>query len=216
MSERPILIEAPDEDVLTLAECKDMLGISGTSQDDLIEAAMAASVSALDAASGGWLGRALRPQTWELRLDEFPSCDDEIQLPFPPLISVTSIIYDDAAGDETTMDAADYNVLGVGGRSYGSVKPIYGSNWPSSLCYPESVRIQYICGYDDDDMPAAIQQAVAMMTRSVMANVERNLFVTHDKVEGVGEKRYSVSTDGIKVMKQASDALLQSYKIWTV
>lgn len=214
MSQRSILIEAPDEDVVTLAECKNALGISGTSQDDLIEAALAASVSALDAASGGWLGRALRPQTWELRLSDFPSCDDEIELPFPPLISVTSIKYDDSSGDEQTIDAADYVVFGVGGRSYGSVKPAYDTSWPSSRCYPDSVRIQYVCGYDDDAMPAAIQQAVSMMTRSVMANVERNLFVTHDKVEGVGEKRYSVSTDGIKVMKQASDALLQSYKMW--
>src|SRR5689334_14755400 len=87
------LITAPTDDVMTLSDCKAALGISGTSQDTLITALLAAVVGQLDPASSGWLGRALRPQTWEFRLFGFPSRG--IDLPYPPLISVTSVKYDD-------------------------------------------------------------------------------------------------------------------------
>jgi uncharacterized phiE125 gp8 family phage protein len=213
------LIEAPDEDVLTRSECKLALGISGTSQDDIIDAALAAAVAALDAASGGWLNRALRPQTWELRLPEFPYCDEEIRLPFPPLTSVTSIKYDDAAGVEQTLVAnTDYKVIGLAGNSYGGVIPAYGKSWPSARFITDSVRIRYVCGYDDDVavLPEAIKQGVAMMVRSIMSGSSQNLFLSSDKVDGVGEKRYVVSSDGLKVMQQAADALLYPYMVITV
>src|SRR2546430_1116586 len=67
----PILIEAPDQDVISLADCKAAIGIVDDSQDSAIQIAIRAVSDALDPASLGWLGRALRRQTWELQLESF-------------------------------------------------------------------------------------------------------------------------------------------------
>jgi uncharacterized phiE125 gp8 family phage protein len=220
-----VLITAPTAAVLSRADCKAALGITTTDQDAIIDAALSAAVSSLDAATGGWLNRALRPQTWEYRLPEFPYCDEEIRLPFPPVTSVTSIKYDDANGDETTLvEGTNYIVLGLNGNSFTSVRPAYGKSWPSARYISDSVRIRYVCGYaegdntppTDDDLPAAIKQAIALMVRSIVSNSSQNLFLSSDKVDGVGEKRYVVSTDGFKVMQQAAEALLYPYLVITV
>jgi uncharacterized phiE125 gp8 family phage protein len=220
-----VLITPPTESVMSRAECKTMLGITGTDQDDLIDAALSAATSSLDAATGGWLNRALRPQTWELRLPEFPYCDEEIKLPFPPLTSVTSIKYDDASGTEQTLVAGtDYIVIGTSGNSFGSVLPAYGKSWPSARYISGSVRVRYVCGYaagdnsppTDDDLPAAIKHGIALMVRSIVSNASQNLFLSSDKVDGVGEKRYVVSVDGFKVMQQAAESLLYPYLVVTV
>jgi hypothetical protein len=58
---------------VTLADAKVALGITDASQDTLVTAAIAAAADALDPAAGGWLGRALRTQTWELQLRSFAS-----------------------------------------------------------------------------------------------------------------------------------------------
>ncbi|MEH2484706.1 phage head-tail connector protein [Bradyrhizobium sp. AZCC 2230] len=48
-----------DSEALQLVDCKAALGISGTSQDAVITAAIGAATDVLDAATGGWLGRAI-------------------------------------------------------------------------------------------------------------------------------------------------------------
>jgi uncharacterized phiE125 gp8 family phage protein len=217
-----VLITAPTATVLSVAECKTMLGISTSDQDSQIDAAIAAAVSSLDPSFGGWLDRALRPQTWELRLSEFPYCDEEIRLPFPVHTSVTSIKYDDAAGTEQTLVAnTDYIVVGLNGHLSASVLPAYGKSWPSARCIADSVRIRYVCGYapetDDtpsvaDKFPQALKYGIAMMVRATISSSSQNLFVSSDKVDGIGEKRYVVSSEGLKVMQQAAESMLYNFK----
>lgn len=218
-----VLITAPTDDVLTRDACKAALGITTAGQDAVIDAAIAAAVDLLDPSTGGWLGRALRPQTWELRLPDFPLCNEEIRLPYPVLTSVTSIKYDDAEGTEQTLVAGtDYVVLGANGFTYGSVAPAYNKNWPSARRTPESVRIRYVCGYpvetDDtpsvpDKMPAAITQAIALMVRAYLSSAARDQSVTRDRVEGVGEKEYSVaSKETTEAMMAVAENMLFTYQ----
>src|ERR1700757_954382 len=87
------LITAPTDPVLSVDDCKTMMGISGSSQDGMITAALAAVISAMDPASQGWFGRALRPQTWEYRATGFPR--GPIELDFPPLLEIVSVKYID-------------------------------------------------------------------------------------------------------------------------
>lgn len=214
-----VLIEAPTDEVISRDDCKAALGITTTSQDAMIDAAIAAAVSSLDAATG-WLGRALRPQTWELRLSEFPHCR-EIRLPFPVLQSVTSIKYDDANGTEQTLvEDVDYRVFGVGDHLFGSVHPAYSMTWPGARCDKESVRIRYVCGYDAevespfvaDKMPPAITHGIVVMVRLLLSDVERNMFLSQDTVVGVGSKTWVVSPSAQEVLKRASDALLYQFE----
>jgi uncharacterized phiE125 gp8 family phage protein len=211
-----VLITSPTDGVTTKAAVKSALGITDTSQDDMIDAALAAMVSQLDPATGGWLGRALRPQTWELRLRGFPG-DCPIDLPFPPLISITSVKYDDQGGSEYTLvEGTDYRILASGSKGKQAIAPPYLQLWPIARCDYESVRIRYQCGYaltPADTMPAAIIQAVTLGVRGMLSNTA-NMFVQLDKVEGMGEKRYQVTAAAADIARTAIENLLGAYRSW--
>jgi uncharacterized phiE125 gp8 family phage protein len=216
------LITAPAAEEMTLADCKAALGISGTASDAMLTAALAAVIGQLDPASGGWLGRALRPQTWELRLPSFWEHDCRhhryphlaIALPFPPLISITSVKYDDVAGVERTLALnTDFRILGAGTLGKQAIAPLYNGCWPTARCDAESVRIRFQSGYADD-IPSSITQAIALGTRMLMSNGGANLYLTQDKVEGMGEKRYIVSTAANELVKTAMENLLSIYRVY--
>lgn len=211
------LTTAPTADVVTLEEAKAMLRIVSSSDDALVAAVLAAAVAQLDPATGGWLGRALRPQTWSLRMDRFP--DGEIILPYPPLISVDSFVYDSDAGVETTMTAeTDYRIFGSGALGRQRLVPPWNDSWPIARLDNESVRITFTCGYPRgesiDALPTPIKQAILLMVRHLYALGERSLFITNEVVEGVGSRQYFVPAAAAKVMQEATDALLGTYRVW--
>jgi uncharacterized phiE125 gp8 family phage protein len=174
-----ILITAPEDDALTLAEVKLHLGEESTDRDTLIQSLIDGEVAQLDAPSGGELGRALRPQTWELRLDCFPrmNCNQAIELPFPPLISIVSVKYDDFAGAEQTLaEDTDFFVEGLGGRGKQIIRPPYLCWWPLARPYPGSVRIQFEAGYpapendDPDPLPEGIKNYMKLRIANLYAD----------------------------------------------
>lgn len=209
------LITAPTADVVTLAEAKAQLRITGTSQDTMIEAMIDAVVAALDPATQGWLDRALRSQVWELRLPHFP-CGN-IKLPYPPLISVDSVKYDDTGGVERTLTlTSGYRVFGIGQFNKAYIAPPYLQYWPTARCDKESVRIRFTCGYpaSPDTLPAPIKQAVLLGVRALYSLGERSMFESQSSVDGVGEKRWVVSDAGAKVLQDATDRLLAPFRVY--
>lgn len=222
---RSVLIAAPDPlSVVSLAACKAALGIVSTTQDAMITAAIGAVVAELDPAFGGWLGRALGVQTWELQLLSFYDhrlawrryCADAIVLPYPPLITVTSVKYLDADGvDRTLALGTGYRVFGLGSLGKQYLAPAYGGSWPVARCDEASVRIQFSCGYDGatNKLPPSINAAVALGVRALLAVSERNLFLSEDMVEGVGTKKYIVGSGAGDVVKAAIGQLLVNLSI---
>lgn len=225
----PHLITAPAVPVMTLAELKTMLGISGTDQDTMLTAMISAAANTLDAASGGWLGRALRPQTWELRLPGFPSADPRslgpfstyaaIRLPYPPVTAVTSLKYDNTAGAEQTLvEGTDYTVFDLGDKDMTTIRPPYNGIWPIARWYPESVRIRYVAGYaltPADLMPANIKAAVALGVHLLRSNTERNLYLSaEDYPADGGLKRWVVSDAAGKALKDAISDQLATLRVY--
>lgn len=100
--------------------------------------------------------RALITQTWQLVLDRFP---DEIELPRPPLQSL-SIVYIDDSGTSRTLDSSLYQV------EYGTpacVVPAYNKTWPTTRPETENaVQVTYVAGFGDtsDDVPAEYQNVI--------------------------------------------------------
>lgn len=234
------LITPPTEDVVTLDEAKAYLRITNVDFDDLIQTMIDASVSALDPASSGWLGRALRPQTWEYRLPGFGPYQvydsyyhrlmepefhyrrhrhlNYIELPYPPLISIDSVKYDDGNGvEQTLIEDVDFRVIGVGGIKRAHIEPLYNQTWPSSVRYDEeAVRVKFTAGYSEtnDKMPGAIKQAVLLMVRSLYDVSARNLFISSESVEGVGSRSYVVTENGANLMRNISENLLQNLRVY--
>ena len=84
-------------------------------------------------------------QTRRLTLPRFPRNSCPIYVPRGPARAISSIKYDDAAGDEQTFDAADYN-LSAGERPQRIVL-VDGAFWPTTeLSNPNAVRIEYTAG----------------------------------------------------------------------
>lgn len=93
-------------------------------------------------------------------LDEFPTV---IRPPYPPLVSVTSIVYVDTDGDDQTLASANYRVDAV--TEPGRITVAYGLSWPSIRSVTNAVTITYEAGYGTaaavpDDVKAAIRLLV--------------------------------------------------------
>lgn len=119
-----------------------------------------------------YTGRALATQTLEARLDYFP-CRDFIDLPRPPLQSVTSVIYTDSAGVATTM-AANTAYLVDADSVPGRIVLPYGVSWPTFTAHPVNpIKIRYITGYSSTNrIPKTIRQAMLLLIGHWFANRE--------------------------------------------
>lgn len=102
-------------------------------------------------------------QTWDLFLDRFPTRHHEVlEVPKPPLISVTSIQYK-ASGDGTltTMAETDYIVDTL--SQPGRIALAYGASWPWVYEEIQAVQIRFVAGYGAAaDVPDDIKQAILM------------------------------------------------------
>lgn len=115
--------------------------------------------------------RALCTQTWELVLDSWP-VRDYVELPKPPLQSVTSIKYKDSAGTESTW--ADTNYIVDPDSFLGRVVLADGISWPTATLYPAGgIRIQFVAGYGlAADVPQTTRQAMLLLIGHLYENRE--------------------------------------------
>jgi hypothetical protein len=136
-----------------------------------------------------WLRRTLITSTWDLTFEGFPGCGwipgfsyagvqslerqpvgtlYGIQLPNPPMSSVTSINYIDTAGVSRTLATSEYQVeAGTPGR----VVPAYGKTWPATRRQPGAVTIRFVAGYGlAADVPDTIKIAMKLYITSLYEN----------------------------------------------
>ena len=162
------LITAPTAEPVSTVEAKAHLRVDISDDDTLIDVLVAAAREDVEARS--W--RALITQTWELVLDEWPS-KSFIELPRPPLQSVTSVKYKDQDGSESTWAASNYIV--DTDKEPGRVHLANGISWPTVSLYPTSgIRVRYVAGYGDDaaDVPRRYVQAIKLMVGHLYENRE--------------------------------------------
>lgn len=155
---RMVRTVAPVTEPVHLDEVRDHLRVDITDDDTLIEALITAAREYVEQASR----RALVTQTWRYNLDQFPAAD-EIELPRPPLKSVTSITYRDSDGTTHTLASSVYEV--DTDSQPGRVRLAYGEDWPSdTLAETNPVRITFVAGYGDaDDVPKRWKQAILLL-----------------------------------------------------
>ena len=137
----------------------------GTADDTLLTDWVNAAVDDFQEATGQQIMLARR----EYWLDAFP-CQRKIELPFPKLVDVESVMYLDADGNlvsfgdgnspETVYWQAKYPD-GVP-ATRGWVEPKYGYDWPTARCESAAVRITFTCGYaaTQADVPGLIASAL--------------------------------------------------------
>lgn len=149
-----VLVSPAESLPVSLAELKAHLRIDTTDFDAELTLALNAAIN--DVEEETW--RALITQEWRLSLPRFPS--EVIVLPKGRLQSVDTISYLDVDGVETEIDEDDY--VAATDSDPGMVFPAYYKSWPVCREQPDSVKIEFTCGYGDDpeNVPAAIRQAI--------------------------------------------------------
>lgn len=174
------VVTAPVNKPVSLSDMKTQLRVDTSDDDDLINGYIDASADYFK----HYLRRSLITETIELSADGFVRSEDdddlgllrlgagthygsrehilnrpnEIELPFLPIQSITSVKTFNRSNIESTFDASNYNLDEQGGRLYLNE----GVSWPDNLRDREAVKIVYVAGYGDDpaDIPSIIRQAI--------------------------------------------------------
>jgi uncharacterized phiE125 gp8 family phage protein len=179
---------------VTLAEARLQCKVDSddTSHDALLESLITAAREFAE----HYTGLALASRMLEAALNEFPRCYGAINLPMPPVTSITSIKYTDTAGAEQTLDAGNYHLSPYGDSR--TVTLTYGNAWPATLGIPDAVRARFVCGYGLEGGPALPKAVKAAMLLHIELESPLN---PHTPAERESKER-------------ARDALLDTVKVW--
>lgn len=168
---------------ITLAWAKMQARFPSNAEDLLLQTFIAAARTHFEEQTG----RQCLDATWEYALDGPPD-QRVIELPRPPLVSVTAVLYVDAAGAEQTLDPSTYRVLPsssdvpTGSPSdppvfdpycpCGRIELAAGASWPTASGLARSLRIRRVCGYGatPDAMPPLLQATIGLLTAHFFRN----------------------------------------------
>ncbi len=162
MSYTLTVVTPPATPLVTLTEAKAMLLVDHTADDALITAMIAAAT----VEAQGVAARSFVTQTLLLSLDGWPA-DGAVRLPFPPLLTVTSVKYFDADNVEQTIAAADYIV--IADTTPGLIVPAASKAWPTDLRSWSPIRIRYTAGYGAAaDVAASAQGEIVQLVKALV------------------------------------------------
>lgn len=188
------LIEGPTIEPLDLEEVKKQRKVSSTSLDTLFVLWISAARQLFEEQTGCQLMTA----TYETRYDAF-AVDGVIEVPHPPLQSVTSVTYLDDAGDEQTVDPATYTVLAPSSDrpSRGRIVLNTGAAWPTVITRPNVVRVRYVAGYGG--APGAVPELVKVALFFLVGHFHR-----------FGE---DVQDAKLAAIPRGADSIMQAWKL---
>jgi uncharacterized phiE125 gp8 family phage protein len=192
---------APAEGAVTLVEAKDYLRISDT-QDDL---QITSLIHALTERAELWTGRAWIDQSWTLWLDSFPFRDNgfamQIEIPRPPLQSVTHLKTYDSAGVGSVLSDSAYLVDSV--SVPGRIVLQEGHSWPSGgLRSANAIEIEFTAGYGSaSDVPSALREGILLWMKILFAG-KTKLFESDESTPGLANLHNTEIPPQTKVLWQ--------------
>lgn len=165
------------------------LNAADTSEDALLPIYIAAARERAE----GITHTSFIQRTVRMRLDGFPA--KGFILPVWPVVSVTSIVYDDTDGAEQTLASDQYRLVV---DKPAAIVPAWGVAWPAARSDFGAVRVTLVAGYgaSGTDIPADIRAAVLM--------------IAGDLYEHRAESDHEPDS---KTIRRAT-ALLQPYTFW--
>lgn len=156
----------PALEPITVDDARTWLKLS-TSDDD---ATIARKIKAARVAGEHHTGRPWLTQTLTWNLDAWPE-GRELELPRPPLQSVTSIKYYDVDGVQRTFAASNY--FEVPDLDAGIVRLKPAADWPDlEADRPAAIEIVFVAGYGDAlaDVPADYLAGFELLLTHLMRN----------------------------------------------
>ncbi len=186
---------APKVEPVELADAKLHLRVDSTDDDSLITRYLSAARERVEVITG----RQLITATYTLALDGFPGytpfdlnrpvaleyssllwgstyveTHHFIDVPRPPLQSVTAITYIDTTGVQQTWDPTQYQVSAPSGpmAERGRIRPAYGLSWPVARDQMGAVSVTFKAGYGDlwNAVPNTLAAAVLLVLGDLYFN----------------------------------------------
>lgn len=129
--------------------------------------------------------RVLVESVWTLTLDGWPN-EGFIEVPLPPLVSVTSVTYTDMAGTVQTWGASNYVVQAPAGPrcARGRLALPFASVWPIALPQMGAVTVRFRAGYVDEsgDTPAGPSREVPPLLIQAMLMDAGTLYENRESI----------------------------------
>lgn len=186
----PVTLTQPAAEPVTIDEVKEFLVIEA--EDVLYDQLLARFITSARMQAEAVTGTRLVQQTVRIGASEW--FDLEV-LPIGPVLSVTSIAYDDTTGTEQLLAAEDWELFGAGLSN--GIRRSIGAAWPAALRRQDAIRVTLEVGYDA--VPEPVATAILIMIADLYA--QRESFV--------------VGTIAAKVPTSMQvEALLANYRIW--
>lgn len=151
------LVTAPTEEPVTVDEVKAHLRIDNDEDDVYLGLLIAAAREHAETR----IRRQLCTATWKLRLDCFPCW--QIDVPLPPLVSVTTLAYTDTGGTTQTLTENTHFTKDIY-REPARIIPAYGQVWPATRDTVNAVSLTFVAGYGGaDSVPQAIRYGILLL-----------------------------------------------------
>ncbi len=158
------LITPPESEPVTLAQAKQHVSVTHSEHDEMLLRLITIARNSIERITG----RALMPQVWEQREEDFVTFHSTIELFRPPCIEVLSLKYIDRNDVLQPLDPSKYYVAPGGRLGRTTLRPINFTLWPLTHLYePQRVRIQFRAGFDPQSdfyspIPSEIVQAILL------------------------------------------------------
>lgn len=173
-----VVTASTDDPAVSLSDMKEHLRVDGTGDDTLITGYIGTATEAVKQ----YTRRGILTETFVFRADGFADAgaDDRLlqlgpgvhtvsrpyilgggetlDLPYPPLASVTSVVTYDRGNNAATFSASNYQLDLQSGRIYLNE----GETWPSDLRAQNAVEVTYVAGYGSGSVPLPIVQAIKL------------------------------------------------------
>lgn len=155
---------APLVEPVTLDELKIFSRIDGDDEDILLEGFIQAGTRATE----GYLGRALIEQTIDMKMDWWPGI--VVELPQPPLISITKVATLSEADVETEYSSDNYYVIAEGTPGKLILKQSVTAPTNTARDYGGYlVRLKAGYGPDPPDVPGPIREGIKLWAAVIQA-----------------------------------------------
>lgn len=183
---------------------------SHEANDAVVAALIEAATMAIDGPTG-WVGRCFGDQVLELTgagFDDLAKPGEYIRLPCPPIIEIESIHY--RGDDDAEVEWASSGNWRL--SATGSIGRVSSGSWPTTGQFEDAVRIVYRAGYDGivtGEVPMLAKQAIILSVQHLINMGSSNALVESETVEGIGQRRYSVTPEAGALIRNATDALLR-------
>lgn len=191
-----VILSPPAAEPLELEDVKAFMRISSSEEDQPLLDLIVSARMFFEKETGF----ALINRTIRANLRFFPKAST-IRLPYPPLVSVTSVEYYDSASPTALVSGTDFYVDNT--SRLGSLVLVPGQSWPTDDLRPPGVEIEYIAGFGafSESIPGDILQCL----RSLIAfwdDVPEAVYVPGDtKISGK-----------IEIMPMGALSVIERYK----